>query len=212
MAVDVPDSVESGPFRQFLEDYALLIVVGIAALLAVVGVSLFFLGDEALVRDLLARYGYLALFSILILEGAMLLYFAPSESLVPLGITFVAESTIESVAVVLVAVAGATVGQYVLFVLAKRGGREWLLRKPWFRIGEDRLERFDRAFERWGWIAVPVSNALLFTRGMLTVPAGFAEMDAREFVVLSAIGSLVFQTWLALGWIYLNQIGVFSFL
>mgnify|MGYP006285058239 CR=1 FL=1 len=212
MAVDVPDSVESSPLRQFLEDYALLIVVGIAALLAVVGISLFFLGDEAFVKDLLDRYGYLALFSILILEGAMLLYFAPSESLVPLGIAFIADSTIESVAVVFVAVAGATVGQYILFVLAKRGGREWLLQKPWFRIGEDRLERFDRAFERWGWIAVPVSNALLFTRGMLTVPAGFAEMDAREFVVLSAIGSLIFQTWLALLWIYLNQMGFFSFL
>ncbi|HKL30352.1 MAG TPA: VTT domain-containing protein [Natrialbaceae archaeon] len=212
MAVDVPDSVESSPLRQFLEDYALLIVVGVAAVLAVVGVSLFFLGDEAFVKDLLDRYGYLALFSILILEGAMLLYFAPSESLVPLGIAFIADSTVESVAVVLVAVAGATVGQYVLFVLAKRGGREWLLQKPWFRIGEDRLERFDRAFERWGWIAVPVSNALLFTRGMLTVPAGFAEMDAREFVVLSAIGSLIFQTWLALLWIYLNQMGFFSFI
>jgi membrane protein DedA with SNARE-associated domain len=212
MAVDVPDSVESSALRRFLEDYALLIVVGIAAVLVVVGVSLFFLGDQALVEDLLDRYGYLALFSILILEGAMLLYFAPSESLVPLGITFIADSTIENVVVVLVAVAGATVGQYILFVLAKRGGREWLLQKPWFRIGEDNLERFDRAFERWGRIAVPVSNALLFTRGMLTVPAGFAEMDAREFVVLSAIGSLIFQTWLALLWIYLHQMGFLSFL
>jgi membrane protein DedA with SNARE-associated domain len=212
MAVDVPDSTATGRFRQFLEDYGLLLVVGLVALLAVVGVSLYFVGDRALLRDLLDRYGYAALFAILILEGAMLLYFAPSESLVPLGITFLAESRAESVLVILVAVVGATIGQYVLFLLAKRGGREWLLQKPWFRIGEDRLERFDRAFERWGRIAIPVSNALLFTRGMLTVPAGFAELDDREFVVLSAIGSLIFQTWLALAWIYLNEVGLFSFL
>lgn len=210
MAIDVPDTVETSPLRRFLEDYALLIVVGVAALLAVVGVSLFFLGDEAMVKDLLDRYGYLALFSILILEGAMLLYFAPSESLVPFGIAFIADSTAESVAVVLVAVVGATVGQYVLFLLAKRGGREWLLQKPWFRISEDRLERFDRAFDRWGRIAIPVSNGLLFTRGMLTVPAGFADMNDTEFVILSAIGSLIFQTWLGLGYVFLDQIGVFS--
>jgi hypothetical protein len=37
-------------------------------------------------------------------------------------------------------------------------------------------------------------------------------MDAREFVVLSAIGSLIFQTWLALLWIYLHQMGFLSFL
>lgn len=210
MAIDVPDTVETSQLRRFLEDYALLIVVGIAALLAVIGVSLFFLGDEAMVKNLLDRYGYLALFSILILEGAMLLYFAPSESLVPFGIAFIADSTVESVAVVLVAVVGATVGQYVLFLLAKRGGREWLLQKPWFRISEDRLERFDRAFDRWGRIAIPVSNGLLFTRGMLTVPAGFADMNDAEFVILSVIGSLIFQTWLGLGYVFLDQIGVFS--
>ena len=107
---------------------------------------------------------------------------------------------------------GATLGQVSLFALAKRGGREWLLQKPWFRIDESQLDRFDGWFQKWGRIIVPVSNALLFTRGMLTVPAGFAEMDAREFVVLSAIGSLLFQTWLALLWIFLHQMGFFSFL
>jgi len=45
---------------------------------------------------------------------------------------------------------------------------------------------------------VPISNTLLFTRGMLTVPAGLAEMDAREFVALSAVGTLVFETALML--------------
>jgi membrane protein DedA with SNARE-associated domain len=33
---------------------------------------------------------------------------------------------------------------------------------------------------------------------MLTVPAGLAEMEDWQFALLSALGSLVFQTWLAL--------------
>ena len=49
-----------------------------------------------------------------------------------------------------------------------------------------------------------MSNALLFTRGMLTVPAGLAEMDDRTFVVLSALGTLLFQTWLAAVALYLG--------
>ena len=69
--------------------------------------------------------------------------------------------------------------------------------KRWFRISPERLDRFDRWFDRWGPVAVPVSNALLFTRGMLTVPAGFAEMDDRQFVVYSAAGTLVFESILA---------------
>jgi membrane protein DedA with SNARE-associated domain len=76
-------------------------------------------------------------------------------------------------------------------------------------VSEDRLERFEGWFDRWGRAAVPVSNALLLTRGMLTVPAGFADMSDAEFLALSALGSVVFQTWLALAWLGVLQLGVF---
>jgi membrane protein DedA with SNARE-associated domain len=187
-----------GASRRFLADYGVLLIVGVALVAAAVAVGLFLFGDRELVRSLLDRYGLLALFAVLILEGAMLLYFAPSEALVPAGVALLADSTVEVALVILVAVAGATVGQFLLFTFAKRGGREYLLEKPWFRVGEDRLDRFDRWFDRWGPLVVPVSNALLFTRGMLTVPAGLAEMEDWQFIALSALGTLVFQTWLAL--------------
>lgn len=198
--------------RQFLADYGVLLLVGAVAVAAAVGIALFFFGDRELLRQWLDRYGLLALFLVLILEGAMLLYFAPSESLVPLGVTLLADSTAGYVVVILVAVVGATIGQYALFLLAKRGGREYLLEKPWFRIGEASLDRFDAWFDRWGTVVIPVSNALLFTRGMLTVPAGLAEMDDREFIVLSALGTLLFQTWLAAGTLYAIELGLFDFL
>jgi membrane protein DedA with SNARE-associated domain len=186
------------PLRRFLADYGLLLVVAAALVGAALAVGLYLFGDEALLRSLLDRYGLAALFAVLVLEGAMLLYFAPSEALVPAGVALLADSDLEVAVVVLVAVGGATVGQFALFTLAKRGGREYLLERPWFRVGEDRLDRFDRWFDRWGPLVVPASNALLFTRGMLTVPAGLAEMEDWQFLVLSALGSLVFQTWLAL--------------
>jgi membrane protein DedA with SNARE-associated domain len=189
---------EDSPVRAFLRDYGVLLVVGVAMAAALLAVGLFVFGDTELARSLIDRYGLYALFCILILEGAMLLYFAPSEALVPAGIALVADTTGEVAAVILVAVAGATVGQFLLFTFAKRAGREYLLDRPWFRVDESRLERFDGWFDRWGPVVVPVSNALLFTRGMLTVPAGFAEMRDWQFVALSALGSLVFQTWLAL--------------
>jgi membrane protein DedA with SNARE-associated domain len=201
--------------RQFLaEKGVLLLTVGLV-LAAVVGVGLFFVGNKELAKAWLDQYGLLALFFILVLEGAMLLYFAPSESLVPLGVTLLAESATDYAtiaAVILVAVVGATIGQYALFSLAKRGGREYLLEKRWFRVDEDQLDRFDGWFQRWGRIVVPVSNALLFTRGMVTVPAGFADMSDWEFVVLSALGTLIFQTWLAAAALYAVELGFLGFL
>jgi membrane protein DedA with SNARE-associated domain len=193
-----------GPVRTFAEDYGLLVVAALFALLGVAGVALYVFGDTSYARQLLRQYGLAALLFVFVLEGAMLLYFAPSEALVPAAITVLAQTTggydLPAVAAILVvAVAGATIGQTALFLLAKRGGREWLLDRPWFRVDEARLDRFGEYFDKYGLLAVPASNTLLFTRGMLTVPAGVAGMDTRRFVALSALGTLSFEAILAAG-------------
>ena len=149
------------------------------------------------VQNYFIHYGYFALFLVFILEGAMLLYFAPSETLVPLAIIFLAESVEEYALVILVAVAGATIGQYMLFLTAKRIGRERLLEKKWFRLKDSQLAKFDGWFNKWGDIAVPVSNTLFFTRGMLTIPAGLSKMENKKFIFLSASGTFIFETSLA---------------
>ena len=190
-----------GNARRLAVDYGVVLVF---AAVAAAGVWLFLNRDSALLRALLERYWLPALFAVFVLEGAMLLYFAPSESLVPIAVGMAAATDGPAATpavyalIVLVAVVGATVGQYLLFLLAKRWGRERLLARPWFRVKPSTLDRFDGWFARWGPVAVPVSNTLLFTRGMLTVPAGLAEMDDRRFVGLSAVGTLVFETALAL--------------
>ncbi|KAB1187061.1 MULTISPECIES: DedA family protein [Haloferax] len=150
----------------------------------------------AFLRDLLASdVAFLVLFLVFVLEGAMLLYIAPSELLVPGALILIGEEYL--IPILAVAVAGATVGQFALFLVAKYGGREYLASRSWFRIDDSKLDRFDGWFERWGPLVVPASNAMLFTRGMLTVPAGFAEMSSRQFLVLSAAGTLVFESVLA---------------
>jgi membrane protein DedA with SNARE-associated domain len=151
-----------------------------------------------MVRDILdSEYAFLILLGVFVLEGAMLMYFMPSEGIVPAAIVLIGGTLAENALIIGIAVVGATIGQFALFSLAKRGGREYLLEKRWFRISEEKLDRFDGWFDRWGPVVVPVSNSLLFTRGMLTVPAGFAEMSDREFVVLSALGTLSFEIILA---------------
>jgi membrane protein DedA with SNARE-associated domain len=152
----------------------------------------------SLLRDLLtSELAYVALLGIFVLEGAMLMYFMPSEAIVPGAVLLIGGTLAENAVIIGVAVIGATIGQFALFYLAKRGGREYLLGKRWFRVSEGRLDRFDGWFDRWGPVVIPVSNSLLFTRGMLTVPAGFAKMSNRQFLALSALGTLAFETILA---------------
>ncbi|MFB6119470.1 DedA family protein [Halosegnis sp.] len=146
---------------------------------------------------LASEFALLVLLGVFLLEGAMLLYFVPSEGIVPAAVLLLGTDPADIAVVLVVAVIGATAGQFALFTAAKRLGRERLLERRWFRVDGDRLARFDTWFDRWGPVVVPVSNTLLFTRGMLTVPAGLAEMDDRRFVVLSALGTLSFECLLA---------------
>jgi membrane protein DedA with SNARE-associated domain len=195
MATDAETS-RSLAARRWVLDYGVFVLFGT---IAIAGIYLFLARDAAFARQLLdnERYWMPAMFVLFVLEGAMLLYFAPSESLVPAALIVIGRSVEDIVLILGIAVAGATVGQYLLFLVAKRGGRERLLDRPWFRVSEERLERFDGWFDRWGPYVVPVSNSLLFTRGMLTVPAGFSEMDDRLFLALSALGTLSFELVLA---------------
>ncbi len=149
-------------------------------------------------RDIFnSEFALFVLLGVFLLEGAMLLYFVPSEGIVPAAVLLLGADPTTLALVLGVAVLGATAGQFALFTAAKRLGRERLLQKRWFRIDDAKLARFDGWFERWGPVVVPVSNSLLFTRGMLTVPAGLAEMDDRRFILLSAVGTLSFECLLA---------------
>lgn len=182
-----------------------LLAACVATLLAVVAVVLALhagvvsISQQAPKRvlALLEQYSYAFLFCIFVLEGAMLLYFAPSESLVPAAVVAVADSGFEYVLVVAVAVFGATLGQTALFLVAKRGKRELLVNTRLIPVTDENVRRFETWFDRWGRLGIPASNTMLFTRGMLTVPAGFADVDTRVFVVLSAVGTLCFETILA---------------
>lgn len=143
---------------------------------------------------LASELALVVLLAISILEGAMLLRFMPSELVAPSALALIGSSISDVVAVVAVTVIGTTLGQFLLFRLVRRGGRNYVLRKRWFPVNESRLDRVDGWFERWGAVAVPVSNTMLFVRGLLTIPAGLSDMDGRTFVALSALGSLSFQS------------------
>ncbi len=144
-----------------------------------------------------SELAFAVLLGIAILEGAMLLRFMPSELVVPSALLLIGSSLSVVIAIIAITVVGTTVGQLILFTLVRRGGREYVIQKRWFPVDESRLSRIDGWFDHWGAVAVPVSNTMLFVRGLLTVPAGLSDMDRRTFVVLSALGSLSFQSILA---------------
>lgn len=159
------------------------------------------------VQDLLtSEWAYLVLFGLCILEGLMMLRFMPTELVVPSALFFIGDSIPQAITIVLIAIVGSTIGQVTLFFLVRRGGREFVIERRWFPIGEERLDKFDRWFNHWGTIAVPLSNTLLFVRGLFTFPAGLSDMDWQKFLFLSVLGSTSFQTIIATIYLYAGHV------
>jgi membrane protein DedA with SNARE-associated domain len=153
-----------------------------------------------------SEVGYLVFFAICVLEGAMLLRFMPSELVVPSALLLMGTAPSTVLTIIGLAVVGTTIGQVALFYAVRRLGRRYVVQSQWVPVTDDRLDRFDDWFERWGRVVVPVSNTLLFVRGLFTFPAGLSEMRGSTFLVLSAVGSLTFQSILASVYLFAGEV------
>ncbi|KAB0680803.1 DedA family protein [Aureimonas leprariae] len=93
---------------------------------------------------------------------------------------------------------GYAIGEKRIVALAARYGR-WLTMTP-----ED-VEAADRWFLRKGWWAVFFGRLVPTVRTLISVPAGLARMPFGLFLLLSAVGSLIWTAGLALAGYLMGQ-------
>jgi membrane protein DedA with SNARE-associated domain len=91
-------------------------------------------------------------------------------------------------AVIVAAVLGAT----ALMTLSRRYGRPWLLRiGAYIGLREERLQRAEAAFRRWGPWAIIIGRLIPGMRIVLSAISGVLEVPYRIFVPSVAISSAV---------------------
>lgn len=140
------------------------------------------------VRDQVAAGGYPALALLIAVENV--LPPIPSEVILPLSGSFVAEGSLSFIPALLAATAGSVGGALVLYAVARVGGRPLVLRfSALLRVSEGRLDRADRWFDRHGDAIVLFGRLVPGARSIVSIPAGLAEMPLGRFVLLTTIGS-----------------------
>ncbi|MGS2618033.1 DedA family protein [Micromonospora sp. LZ34] len=120
----------------------------------------------------------------------------PSEIVLAMAGYLAGEGRFNVVLVMVAATAGSLLGALVLYWLGAVVGEDrlkrWLDRLP--LVDLDDLEKADRWFERHGRWAVFFGRMVPVVRSLVSVPAGANRMPLAEFVVLTTLGSGIWNS------------------
>ncbi len=168
------------------------------------------LGDLAnWVQDVINQFGYLGVALLVVIENVFPPI--PSEIVLPFagfvaqqGASAVnatagaAQSDTTVVGMMIAATIGSVVGALILYFVSAAIGPERLRGfverfGKWFGVKSADLVRAEEWFDRRSSAAVLVGRCVPLIRSIVSIPAGFRRMKLTSFVVLTAIGSAVWN-------------------
>lgn len=150
--------------------------------------------------DVITTLGYVGLALLMLVE--CIFPPIPSEAILPFAGFAVYDGQMSFPLAVGAATAGSLIGNVALYIAARRGGLAVVARHG-HRVGATpaRLARLEAWMDRWGSATVLVGRAVPLARTTVSLPAGLAKFPFPRFLVLTTIGSLVWNAVLiGLGW------------
>ncbi|WP_145351016.1 DedA family protein [Roseimaritima multifibrata] len=126
----------------------------------------------------------------------------PSEIVMPWAGYSVSQGGTSFLAVVASGSAGSFAGAMFWYYVGRWIGKEklsgWIEKHGgWLTIAPRDLDRVDDWFNKWGAVTVLVCRMIPGLRTLISVPAGFAEMQLGRFSFFTAIGTVLWTTLLA---------------
>ncbi len=144
---------------------------------------------EHIVVDVLGRYGYAAVFVLMVLESACIPI--PSELTMVFGGFLVSRGDLDFLTVSLVGTVANLIGSWIAYWVGYVGGRPLIERwGKYVFLREHELDRAHVWFERHGEAAVFVSRLLPVIRTFISLPAGVARMPFGKFTLYTFLGCL----------------------
>jgi membrane protein DedA with SNARE-associated domain len=161
------------------------------------------LGDLATwVQDVINQFGYFGVALLVVIENVFPPI--PSEIVLPFA-GFVAqqgagaaESDTSVIGMMIAATVGSVIGALILYFVSAAIGPDRLrafVEKfgKWFGVKPADLVRAEAWFDRRSSLAVLIGRCVPLIRSIVSIPAGFRRMKLSSFVVLTALGSAVWN-------------------
>ena len=143
------------------------------------------------ISELLSEYLYLGVFLAALIET--IIPPIPTMAVFPTAGFIATQNGLGIFEVVLLGIIGgfgASIGSTVIYLIALKLGRAALLRYlKRVRISEEKLDRVEKWFEKYGDKAVLFGRMVPVFREMISIPAGLLKMSIRKFLLYTILGS-----------------------
>jgi len=145
------------------------------------------------ISEVLTDLGYFGLTLLMVAETVFPPI--PSEVVLPLAGFLVEQGEFAFVPALVASTAGSLIGAVVLEEAARHGGRPFADRFVKFaHLDPAKLDEAEAWFQRRGWVMVLFGRCIPGVRSLVAIPAGVLRMPRAEYIVLTLIGSTVWNT------------------
>ncbi|MGN7454308.1 DedA family protein [Paenibacillus pasadenensis] len=152
---------------------------------------------EAWITEIMDRFGYFGVGFLIAIEN--LFPPIPSEVILTFGGFMTARTSMTVVGVIIAATLGSVIGAVILYYIGAWLNAERLERivARWghiLRLKPEDVRKADAWFDRYGPWAVLLCRLVPLVRSLISIPAGMSGMSFPLFLLLTTIGSLIWNT------------------
>ena len=145
--------------------------------------------------DSIFQYGavwvYAALFAVCLVENLFPPF--PGDMFVLAAGGMVAVNRLMPVPTLLVIVGGGMTSVMLLYLIGRRYGREYILRKNFRYFSAADVARMEGRLARWGWLILLFSRFIPGVRSVIAVAAGIGKYPQYRMAVLSTVSYVTFS-------------------
>lgn len=154
---------------------------------------------DATIETTIAIAGYFGIFALMIANGA--LSFPSSQALYIIAGYFIARGDLTLLPTILAGALGNTIGNVILYELARTHGRTFIARMKLFP--ERELAKVETAFRKKGAWFLFIGKLLPAIKVFVPIPAGLGKMQRGLFIFLMFIASVVWTfPFIAIGYFF----------
>ncbi|SHE87839.1 membrane protein DedA, SNARE-associated domain [Seinonella peptonophila] len=152
---------------------------------------------ENWIIELMEEFGYLGIFLMILLEN--IFPPIPSEIVLAFGGFMTIKSDLTITGVIIASTLGAVAGALILYYLGKLlhvERLEWIVERfgSILKTKKEDIHKANRWFHRYGIWTVFFCRMVPILRSLISIPAGMAKMNLVTFLLLTTVGSLIWNS------------------